>query len=67
VIVSVLVPLLPPHHRAAQRKIGLRGAFTPSVIAAAGVLTLDAADRIAEARFAVGGGITPPQVSIDPH
>ena len=48
-------------HRAMQRKIGLRTAFTPSVIGAAGVLSSRwrRADRAA--RFAIGGGITPPQ------
>jgi xanthine dehydrogenase D subunit/xanthine dehydrogenase C subunit len=61
IIVSILVPPMTAYHRATHRKIGLRAAFTPSVIGAAGVLALDGADRISEARFAVGGGITPPQ------
>lgn len=61
ILVTVLVPPLPPRHRAAHRKIGLRATFSPSVIGAAGVLVLDPCDRIKEARFAVGGGLVPPQ------
>ena len=61
IIVSVQVPVLRGPHRAMQRKIGLRTAFTPSVISAAGVLLLDGFERIVAARFAIGGGITPPR------
>jgi CO/xanthine dehydrogenase FAD-binding subunit len=61
IIVSVVVPPLPARYRAAHRKIGLRAAFSPSVIGAAGLLVLDVDDRVSEARLAVGGGIVPPQ------
>ena len=61
IIVSILVPPLPAHHRTTHRKIGLRAAFTPSVIGVAGILVLDSRDRITHARFAVGGGIVSPQ------
>ena len=61
IIVSVLVPTVAVPHRAMHCKIGLRAAFTPSVIGAAGVLFLDSAGRVETARFAVGGGITAPQ------
>ena len=55
------MPLIAALHRSTHHKIGLRAAFTPSVIGAAGVILLDAAGRIELARFAVGGGITPPE------
>ena len=61
IIVSVLVPTVAVPHRAMHCKIGLRAAFTPSVIGAAGVVVLDSAGRVETARFAVGGGITAPQ------
>ncbi len=61
IVVSVLVPTIAVIHRATHCKIGLRAAFTPSVIGAAGILVLDGAGRVAAARFAVGGGMTPPQ------
>jgi nicotinate dehydrogenase large molybdopterin subunit len=61
ILAAVLVPLLPTRHRMAHRKIGLRAAFSPCVIGAGGIVVLDAEDRISEARFAVGGGIVPPQ------
>lgn len=61
IIVSILVLPLPPRHRATHRKIGLRAAFSPSVIGAAGVLALDPRDRITSAQLAVGGGIVPPR------
>jgi xanthine dehydrogenase D subunit/xanthine dehydrogenase C subunit len=58
-IVAVELP-----QQAAQRwtwrKIGLRAAFTPSVINAAGVLAMDGG-RIIDARLAVGGGVTRPE------
>jgi xanthine dehydrogenase D subunit len=61
IIVAVNVPLIAAAYRATHTKIGLRAAFTPSVIGAAGALLLDGTGRIGLARFAVGGGITPPQ------
>ena len=42
------------------RKIGLRAAFTPSVINAAGWLSFGPEGEVAMARLAVGGGIVPP-------
>ena len=45
--------------RAVYRKIGLRAAFTPSVIAVAGALEIDGG-RVTAARLAVGGGAAPP-------
>jgi nicotinate dehydrogenase large molybdopterin subunit len=61
IVVAVLVPPPGAHHHGTHSKIGLRAAFTPSVIGAAGVIEADPAGRIAAARFAVGGGTTPPQ------
>lgn len=61
IIVSVLIPPTAAAHKAAHCKIGLRAAFTPSVVGVAGVVLLDGDRRIEEARFAVGGGATPPQ------
>lgn len=61
IIVSVLVPPIEVDHRATHYKIGLRAAFTPSVIGVAGVVLLDSSGRVKVARFAVGGGSTPPQ------
>jgi xanthine dehydrogenase D subunit/xanthine dehydrogenase C subunit len=61
IIVAVLVSPMTARQHATHRKIGLRAAFTPSVIGAAGVIVLDEAGRIDVARFAVGGGATPPQ------
>src|SRR5580700_2083041 len=45
-LTAVVLPAMPARHRAAHRKIGLRWGFTPSVIGAAGVLALDAQERI---------------------
>ena len=59
-LVAVILRPLPVHRRSAYRKVGLRWGFTPSLIGAAGMLALDADDRIAEACLAVGGGITAP-------
>ncbi len=42
-----------------HRKVGLRRAFTPSVVAIAGVVHVDG-DRIGECRIAVGGGVVSP-------
>jgi xanthine dehydrogenase D subunit len=42
------------------RKIGLRAAFTPSVINVAGILAIEGGN-ISGARLAVGGGVTRPQ------
>jgi xanthine dehydrogenase D subunit len=58
-LVAIVLQPLPPRRRVAYRKIGLRWAFTPSVIGAAGLLTLDADERIEQACLAAGGA-TPP-------
>jgi xanthine dehydrogenase D subunit len=42
-----------------ERKIGLRAAFTPSVIGIAGIIEL-AGEKIVSARLAVGGGLVRP-------
>lgn len=60
ILTAVLIPPQTTAERWTQRKTGLRAAFTPSVIGAAGRLVLDG-DRIITARLAVGGGITVPQ------
>ena len=60
----ILTAILLPVHRpdiACYEKIGLRRAFSPSVIDASGACWLDASGRIAKARLAVGGGATPQQ------
>jgi nicotinate dehydrogenase large molybdopterin subunit len=61
IVVSVQIPLLGTAHKAMHCKIGLRAAFTPSVVGVAGVILLDSSGRIETARFAAGGGTTPPQ------
>jgi xanthine dehydrogenase D subunit len=61
IIVAVVISPATSRQHATHRKIGLRAAFTPSVIGAAGVIVLDQAGHIDLARFAVGGGSTPPQ------
>ncbi|KQO73587.1 molybdopterin cofactor-binding domain-containing protein [Methylobacterium sp. Leaf89] len=54
-VVAVRVPIQRLSDRATLRKIGLRAAFSPSVIGVAGRLRLEGG-RIAAARLAVGGG-----------
>lgn len=49
-----------PGERWLFRKIGLRAAFTPSVINVAARLSLGDTGEILEAQLAVGGGIVPP-------
>ena len=58
-ITAIMLPALPAGARWTQRKIGLRAAFTPSVIGLAGLLEL-ADGVIATARLAVGGGVVRP-------
>lgn len=60
IILDVSIPAQEAGDRAVQRKVGLRAAFTPSVIGAAGVLRLRQG-QIATARLAVGGGRVAPQ------
>jgi xanthine dehydrogenase D subunit len=55
-IEAIELPVMPAGCRWTQRKIGLRAAFTPSVIGVAALIHLDQG-RIALARLAVGGGI----------
>ncbi|SFJ10250.1 molybdopterin cofactor-binding domain-containing protein [Celeribacter neptunius] len=56
----VLYLTLRPLARQTWRKIGLRQAFTASIIASAGAMTLERG-KITAVRLAVGGGATPPQ------
>jgi xanthine dehydrogenase D subunit/xanthine dehydrogenase C subunit len=58
-ITAIVIPVSAAICRWTQRKIGLRAAFTPSIIGVAGVLDLNAA-TITAARLAVGGGIVTP-------
>jgi xanthine dehydrogenase D subunit len=59
VIDAVEIPLSREIVRWTQRKVGLRAAFTPSIVGVAGLLTF-AGGRIAQARLAVGGGVVAP-------
>jgi len=59
VIEAIIVPRPQSGCRWTQRKIGLRAAFTPSVIGISGILDLDG-DTIRAARIAVGGGSVVP-------
>jgi nicotinate dehydrogenase large molybdopterin subunit len=59
-IAAFLLPTPAVDRRVAHVKIGLRAAFTPSLIGIAGVVEVDAG-LIASARFAAGGGATAPQ------
>lgn len=59
VLEALLVPLPPAGARWTWRKIGLRAAFTPGVISAAGLLDIRDG-RVAVARLAVGSGIVAP-------
>jgi xanthine dehydrogenase D subunit/xanthine dehydrogenase C subunit len=59
-LVAVSIPI-EAFARAIHRKVGLRAAFTPSLIGAAGVLVTDATGAVKTARFAIGGGIVRPQ------
>jgi xanthine dehydrogenase D subunit len=59
IIEAIELSVMPAGCRWTQRKIGLRAAFTPSVIGVAGLLRLEDG-RIISARLAVGGGIVAP-------
>ncbi len=60
VLIAVSIPLQPKEARAVYRKIGLRAAFTPSVIGVAALAAFD--DGVfGTSVIAVGGGITRPQ------
>lgn len=56
---ALVVPPQPDGARWTYRKIGLRAAFTPSVIDAAGLVAFDGG-LVGTARLAVGGGIVAP-------
>ena len=59
-ITAILVPNQDPDGRHVFRKIGLREAFTPSVIAVSGAILAEG-DTVTTARLAVGGGPVPPR------
>lgn len=59
-LVSIILPANLPT-KTCFEKTGLRRAFTPSVVNAAGAVWLDSAGNVVKARLAIGGGITPPQ------
>ncbi|MGA7327330.1 MAG: molybdopterin cofactor-binding domain-containing protein, partial [Rhodomicrobium sp.] len=59
ILETVIIPLCSGDVHWTHRKVGLRAAFTPSVIGVAGHLELEAR-RVLEARLAVGGGSVPP-------
>jgi CO/xanthine dehydrogenase FAD-binding subunit len=56
---ALLVPAQPGEARWTWRKIGLRAAFTPGVISAAGLLSVRNG-RVVSARLAVGSGVVAP-------
>jgi len=59
IIAAIDVPAMRGNTRWTSRKIGLRAAFSPSVIGVAGVLNV-VAGKIDRARLAVGGGSVAP-------
>ena len=59
-ILAITVPAQPEGAPATLRKVGLRAAFSPSVVGVAGLLHLDRG-VIAAARLAAGGGPVRPQ------
>ena len=59
-ITSIHIPDQPKEGRSGFRKIGLRAAFTPSVISVAGTMVIDDG-LVSRARLAVGGGVVPPR------
>lgn len=60
ILAAIHLPELPAGAVAVHRKIGLRRAFSPSVIGVAAVLVPGPDGRIAMARAASGGGPNPP-------
>jgi xanthine dehydrogenase D subunit/xanthine dehydrogenase C subunit len=56
---ALLVPVQSAEARWTWRKVGLRAAFTPGVISAAGLLDIRD-ERVASARLAVGSGVVAP-------
>lgn len=59
IITAIIVPDTGPYFRWTARKIGLRAAFTPSIIGVAGVVALEEG-TIRHLRLTVGGGAVPP-------
>jgi xanthine dehydrogenase D subunit/xanthine dehydrogenase C subunit len=59
IIEAIELPATSGGFRWTQRKIGLRAAFTPSVIGVAALIQIEGG-RIASARMAIGGGIVAP-------
>ncbi len=60
ILTHAMLPSQGPEDRWTFRKIGLRAAFTPSVINVAARLSLGAEGDVLSARIAVGGGIVAP-------
>ncbi|MCX5496399.1 molybdopterin-dependent oxidoreductase [Kaistia dalseonensis] len=60
ILTAIRIPVPAGEIRTAYRKIGLRAAFTPSIIGAAGLLEIEDG-HVRSARLAVGAGITRPQ------
>lgn len=56
---ALLVPVQRPGARWTWRKVGLRATFTPGIISAAGLLSLEDG-RVVAARLAVGSGVVLP-------
>lgn len=59
ILKAIILPAPALDNRWTARKIGLRTAFTPSVIGIAGIIELEG-ERIVSVRLAIGGGIVPP-------
>ncbi|MGK9054859.1 molybdopterin cofactor-binding domain-containing protein [Neorhizobium petrolearium] len=59
IVAAIRLGPMPAKCRWMQRKVGLRQAFTSSVIGVAGLLGLEG-ERVGSARLAVGGGVVPP-------
>jgi CO/xanthine dehydrogenase Mo-binding subunit/CO/xanthine dehydrogenase FAD-binding subunit len=60
VLSLTLKPLEDNASKSTWRKIGLRQAFTASIIASSGMMSVQDS-KISDLRLAVGGGVTPPQ------
>lgn len=60
VLTRITLPIQPPGERWTFRKIGLRAAFTPSIINVAARLSVGQKEEINVARLAVGGGAVSP-------
>ena len=60
IVTAIILPCRPPTV-SCYEKIGLRQAFSPSVIGCAGALWTDETGLVSQARLAVGGGVNPVQ------